>query len=965
MSAASGETSAASPPPMRAAHGETPGSLLHLWALSALAIAQPLLDLLGRQPEFFAIRRFAPWQIVAFAAALVVVAPAPLGILAAVAKIRPRLGRVVHLILLGGLLALLALLALRRTQLGGWAWLAAGLVCGAAAAAAYSRYAWVRQLVGVCALGLVLFPAAFLLAPGVRRQLTSGEGGERAPSSGARTPIVIVVTDELTTTDLLDEQGRIDALAFPNLAALAAGATWFRNALTVSDVTELAIPAMLTGRLPSVDLLPTARDHPHNLFAALPEYRIVASEPITRLANRSAPDRLLPSDLRPLLADLSVVYGHLLLPESWRARLPGLEGRWSGFSDGGEGSDGELPVEAVEALRSDREAQFDRFLEEIDPAEDRVVHFLHVLLPHTPWEFLPSGRRYLTLRNRVPGLLPNEFWSERESFAREAYQRYLLQVQYLDRRIGDLLRRLRATGRYERSLIVFVADHGTSFRPGGSRRAYTPANEPDILPVPLIIKRPGQDVGEVVSRRVSTLDLYATVLDAIGARPPWPLERGSLFAPRTEPAPDRFLAKHRGLVPIAADLDHRILERLRWKRSVIEVEGEAPARLVLRRSPGSPVGRPLAELEIAPTTAGDVQLDSHSMPEQGDARGAFARAWISGTIRPTSPDAGCCELAVALDGRVVATTAVDAERGERRFGVLVPEWDLPARAERVEILRVSAGSPPRLSRFRFERGESARVGLRADGEGRPVALQRGAAEIPLRPGSMGGFFELRHEGAVALVSGWAFDLERRAAAHEILVFHGGRLVASGTPEGVRPDVDAALGIEVPGTRTAFEFPVEAALLPDLERAGVTVVATGDERAAAELGVFRYLRSGPDGRPTLVEFSDGRRFSIQPDALAGGLLEWTETEHGTEITGWAWDTRRALPAERVIAFRDGRAVREVQTFEKRPESAAAAGAPKGARLAFRLTLPAPEPGAAAAPLTLVAIGRHGNARVLER
>ena len=46
--------------------------------LSAFAIAEPLLDILGRNPEFFTVRRSSSTQIVLFALFLVVVPPAAL-----------------------------------------------------------------------------------------------------------------------------------------------------------------------------------------------------------------------------------------------------------------------------------------------------------------------------------------------------------------------------------------------------------------------------------------------------------------------------------------------------------------------------------------------------------------------------------------------------------------------------------------------------------------------------------------------------------------------------------------------------------------------------------------------------------------------------------------------------------------------------------------------------------------------
>src|SRR3712207_8878074 len=50
-------------------------------------------------------------------------------------------------------------------------------------------------------------------------------------------------------------------------------------------------------------------------------------------------------------------------------------------------------------------------------------------------------------------------------------QRLLLQSTYTDRLIGQLLDRLRATGLWDRALLVVTADHGTGLDPGTRSRS--------------------------------------------------------------------------------------------------------------------------------------------------------------------------------------------------------------------------------------------------------------------------------------------------------------------------------------------------------------------------------------------------------------------------------------------------------------------------------------------------------------
>ena len=50
--------------------------------------------------------------------------------------------------------------------------------------------------------------------------------------------------------------GRIDPVRYPNFAALASGATWFRNAYSVYDSTTKAVPLILDGRRSPARIVP-------------------------------------------------------------------------------------------------------------------------------------------------------------------------------------------------------------------------------------------------------------------------------------------------------------------------------------------------------------------------------------------------------------------------------------------------------------------------------------------------------------------------------------------------------------------------------------------------------------------------------------------------------------------------------------------------------------------------------------
>ena len=123
----------------------------------------------------------------------------------------------------------------------------------------------------------------------------------------------------------MDEPGRIDARRYPAFAELASSSTWFPYATTVADGTTDAVPALLTGELPARDSVPNAVDHPDNLFTLLGgSYRLNVTEDATELCPaRLCGGRDLESfreRIGSLTKDLSIVSGHLVLPDSLRDR---------------------------------------------------------------------------------------------------------------------------------------------------------------------------------------------------------------------------------------------------------------------------------------------------------------------------------------------------------------------------------------------------------------------------------------------------------------------------------------------------------------------------------------------------------------------------------------------------------------------------------------------------------------------
>lgn len=483
---------------------------LHIGTLASLSVAQPVLDLLSRQPEYLVSRQvgvleasFLIFLLILAVPGLVVAGTCLAGWAIGAKRWFQGAGIGIFIVLLG-LLVLKTLKPDAGILLAG----AVGLLAGSTTLV-YDRSPTARWFLTLLSPAMLIVPALFLANPSVQGILSPETPQGAALEEGkTETPVVMVVFDELPLQSLLDRRDGIDSLRFPNFAALAEDATWFPNTATVSPSTQYAVAAMLTGNLPEPDRTarPTRADHPDNLFTWLRNsHRPNVFESTTHLcpASQARATSNVQSLFR-LLVDVSLIHLHLVLPEDLTYRLPDIRYGWTW----------QLGHPA---------RQFESFLESIPGPEEPGLHFIHVQIPHLPWVCLPSGKRY-----RFGGDMSlfgkRGLWTRDEVLVTLAYQRHLLQVGFADRLLGRLLRKLKAHDLYDRSLIVVASDHGVSFRPGGSRRALTDANFKNILNVPLLIKAPHQKQGRVSDRPTRTTDILPSIADLLGVPAPWPTD---------------------------------------------------------------------------------------------------------------------------------------------------------------------------------------------------------------------------------------------------------------------------------------------------------------------------------------------------------------------------------------------------------------------------------------------------------
>lgn len=490
--------------------------------------------------------------------------------------------------------------------------------------------------------------------------LNRDDRSAEAAGSG-KPPVVLLMFDEFPTDLLLGPDGKIDAGRYPAFAELARASYWFPNATTTYDSTTKAIPQIIDGRFPRPDTTPDYHGHPRSLYDVFGRkgYEIRRVEAATSIC-----------------------------PPRWCAGA--RRGR---------------PA-ILTQLQEGRRERLARLLGSIRPADEPTFWLGHILLPHGPYMFLPSGKQTRPdWQDPIPGMNSTPgFYSD--YLALHAQQRLQLQIGFVDRELGRLFARMRREKTFDKTLIVVTADHGISSKSGvPSRRDTDMRNIDELAPVPLFVKAPRQKRGKVVHSYVRTTDVAPTIADLVNARLPYRADGRSAFS--------RAVRSRRGAMVIERDFRGRLhisareLERRRAKllRARLRHFGHGSwDRLYTGIGPSRAlIGKPVAELpRVAP---GRVQasivraVDLRSVRRHSLVRPTqIAGAIVGGADREQR------NLAIAVNGTVEATAvsfhlnlpkAQRARTGER-FAVMIPERSIHPGRNQVEIFEIVTGDRLRL-----------------------------------------------------------------------------------------------------------------------------------------------------------------------------------------------------------------------------------------------------------------------------
>jgi hypothetical protein len=635
----------------------------------AFGVTQPVFSLVTGNPELLVLRNVTTREVVVLAVLLTILpAAAAVAYVWLADRFSMWVGSTLFLFVLGAFLVPLACQVVKRLAFASQISIALVLGLSLAGVSVYARFRAIRLLTAYAIILPILGLASFVHGlPPLERE---AEAAPAPLSTAKRRDVVVLVLDELPASSLMTRDGVIDPIRFPSFARLGARATWYRNATTVHDDTAHAVPAILTGRRSSPAALPVVADHPENLFTLVAgTHRLRVHETATRLCprNRCPADGSQLSRFDGLLTDVVRPYLQRILPVSVSGSVRGedLEG-------------------AIARSSSYSVQEFAEMLDELESNPRGTLSFAHLLLPHAPWRFLPSGRTYAY--RGIDGWLPGERWGPDPWLIRQAFQRHVLQLQYTDALLGKLLDRLEQARLFDSALLVVVADHGVSFRRLGSRRSPDARNLADIANVPLFVKYPGQGHGVVDDRTARVIDVVPTIADVLGTRLPWRVDGVSLAAPgrrtSTEVAVTRggsdfvvrgsvakvtrgravTIRRNSGLLGEGRDSIYRIGTHVELLGSLVRTSG--PRSKVV-----------------------SVRIDDAEQFATVDTSSSFLPTRVTGVVTKGRV-ARATELAIAVNGRVRALTRCFYQDGVQRFRALVPEPAFRDGRNHVEVLAV-------------------------------------------------------------------------------------------------------------------------------------------------------------------------------------------------------------------------------------------------------------------------------------
>ncbi|MEI6123990.1 MAG: sulfatase-like hydrolase/transferase [Bacteroidota bacterium] len=810
---------------------------LHLIVLWSFVFAQPLYDLLGRYADFFVAHRTTPYIIIKLVIFVSILSPLVLVIIEFIAGIVGiRFRRIIHLFFIGILAALIILPPLNR--MGGMpteAIVGTMLVFGSVFVFIYSNWKIVRSFLTIISLAVLIFPIIFLFFTPVKSLVFQKKTAIPIIAEIRNiVPITFIIFDELNTMALLNGKGEIDSVRYPNFAALARESCWFPNAIGPSTETISSVPAILTGQMPlNCDKkLTTYSDHADNIFTLLAgQYYMNVYEAQTSLCPNEYNARSGKIQITSFESDILVIYRTIFYPGLLKKSSDYFGGRWKGFkmSDSNE-------TDEISSVWYSRKLEAKTFISGILEDVKNQLNFMHIELPHVPYEYLSSGKTYNKTTVLPEGITSeDEGWTNSKDLVEVGYQRYLQQVGYADKILGDVIAQLKKQGIYDKSLIIITADHGVSMQPKMSRREYSETNLQDIFKVPTFLKFPDQTASLICSALVSGLDIVPTIAEVLGISVPYKHDGVSMLslaaAKRISIDINNMATSGVTTLKLNKIIGFNLLA---WQDSVYG--SGTPLTLLMRRdSHHALLGKDIIDLNVK-TDISKVLIeieDNLGQFKNVDLNGNFLPAYVRGHVIGNVTKTKLL-LAIVMNGKVWATTSTTQWLDDPCFfNALLPEAAFRQGNNNLEIYLIQEtkqGINPKMIKIPIKgKGDILLKSI----NGKELLSIENGGEFRIQTKVIKGYLDGFHlMESTVVFKGWAVDYTSGSPVQSVLIFSGKQLVALIKPSIERRDVIASTNTEK-SKFSGFQIEVQSNLInaEDIRAFGIT-----NNGKAGELGI---------------------------------------------------------------------------------------------------------------------------------
>ena len=668
-------------------------------------MVQPLLSLLGSNPDFFVARDNTGWQIILFTLLVTFVPPlVATGIEALLNLISGKARWFFHLFLMGLLFALLVIQVFKQLADGpAVPMIVAAILLGFVLSWFYGYGKFLRSLTDILIAAPVIIVVIFLFFSDASELTTSSQEVEpKQVTIGNPAPVVMMIFDEFPVGSLMTPGHEVNAKRFPHFAELQEQSNWYRNTVTDASYTAIAVPSILSGKSADRNSLPTAADHPDSIFTLLGgSYDVHGIEPITHLCPPSICEEedddkdSTGEAISSLFTDLKYVSAHLNLPEDMSASLPDISQSFQGFDNG-------APEESIERGRArqfirnqldaqevetslDGEGDVNEMLANRVPAPERTFDFAHVEEPHYPWTHYPDGLRYSEQTEDFRDFFNETEWLDDGYPTDRARQAHLLEVGFADHLLGKVMDRVKADGLWDKTMFVVAADHGGAMTKGIHRREANPETMGQIAMVPFFVKAPGQRRGRVIDKVHCVTDILPTIAGRLGIDMPWE----SPECNRDEVELDN------GSGPtVTLPMDQVLQQRDRYIETLAGLfGGDTGYDQVLKLGPNKDlIGTPTSSLDTAP-------------PEDGASGSPEVSGSLASNLQPKVPlnpvlrQRGVLKgvdedtpLAVSVNGTISAVGQAYRDRNRTLYSILLPRDSLKTGPNDIELYRVDKAS---------------------------------------------------------------------------------------------------------------------------------------------------------------------------------------------------------------------------------------------------------------------------------